>query len=48
MVHRKVGGCNLESQGITDIVHSLNQTIGIHIAVGTSSDTVGSLKLLFG
>jgi len=48
MVDRKVGGSNLESQGITDVVHSLHQTIGINIAVGTSGYSVSSLKLLLG
>ena len=34
----------LESQSVTDVVHSLNKSIGINITVGTSGNSVSSLN----
>merc|ERR1719418_238527 len=48
MVHREVGGSNSESKGITQVVDSLDNAIGINIAVASSCDSISSLQLLFG
>merc|ERR1719189_2895366 len=48
MVHREVGGSNSEPQGITQVVDSLDNAIGINIAVASSCDSISSLQLLHG
>merc|ERR1712079_615153 len=48
MVHREVGGSNSESQVITQVVDSLDNAIGINIAVASSGDSISSLQLLLG
>jgi len=42
----EVSGCNPKSQGISNIVDSLSQTIGIHIAVGTTDDSISCFNFL--
>merc|ERR1719422_734564 len=48
MVHREVGGSNSESKGITQVVDSLDNAIGINITVASSCDSISSLQLLLG
>merc|ERR1712079_398948 len=43
-----VGGSNSEPQGITQVVDSLDNSIGINIAVASSGDSISSLQLLLG
>merc|ERR1719460_501052 len=47
MVDRKVGGSNSESKGVSNVVHSLHQSIGIHILVSSSNNSISSFDLLF-
>jgi len=44
----KVGCSNFKSKGITEIVDSLNNSIGINIAIASSCNTISSLEFLFG
>ena len=46
MVDRKVGGGHTETHGVRDVVDSLDETVGVHIAVTPSGDTVGGLHFL--
>jgi hypothetical protein len=47
-VDRQVGGGHPEAERIGDVVDGLDDTVGIHIAVGTSHHTVGCLHLCLG
>merc|ERR1711988_1846846 len=46
LMHREVGGSNSESKTISNVVHSLDNSIRIHIAVSSSDDTISSLHFL--
>merc|ERR1711884_46600 len=46
LMHREVGGSNPEPQGITQVVDSLDNAIGINIAVASSGDSISSLHFL--
>merc|ERR1711884_893760 len=46
LMHREVGGSNPESKTISNVVHSLDNSIRIHIAVSSSDDTISSLHFL--
>merc|ERR1719234_2784626 len=48
MVHRQVGGCHTEAHRVRDVVHSLDNAIGIDVAVASPGDTVCGLHLLLG
>merc|ERR1711884_876664 len=47
LMHREVGGSNSESKTISNVVHSLDNSIRIHIAVSSSDDTISSFHFLF-
>ena len=47
MVDREVGGSNSESKGVSDVVDSLNNSIGINILVGSSDNSISSFDFLF-
>merc|ERR1719326_175697 len=46
LMHREVGGSNSESKTISNVVHSLDNSIRIHITVSSSDDTISSLHFL--
>merc|ERR1712038_142202 len=46
MVNWKVGGSDTEAHGIRDVVHGLDNAVGIDVAVTSPGDTVSSLHLL--
>jgi len=46
MVDGKVGGGHTEAHGVRDVVHSLDNTIGINIAVAPPGHSIGGLHLL--
>merc|ERR1719336_44638 len=48
MMHWQVGGCNTETHGIRNVVHSLNNSIGVNVAVASPGDSISSLDLLLG
>merc|ERR1719234_2773910 len=48
MVNRQVGGCHTEAHCVRDVVHGLNNAIGINVAVAAPGDTVCGLHLLLG
>merc|ERR1719336_3762756 len=48
MMYWQVGGCNTEAHGIRNVVHSLNNSIGVNVAVASPGDSIGSLHLLLG
>merc|ERR1719225_677958 len=48
MMHWQVGGCNTEAHGIRNVVHSLDNSIGVNVAVASPGDSIGSLDLLLG
>ena len=41
----QVGGCHTEAQGVGDVVDGLDNTIGVHIAVGAPHHPVSGLDL---
>merc|ERR1711963_423379 len=43
VVHGQVGGSNTEAHGIRDVVHSLHDPIGVHIAVSPTSNSIRCL-----
>ena len=47
MMDRKVGGSNSETQSIGNVVDSLDDAIGINVAVASTSNTISCLNLLF-
>merc|ERR1719266_1069131 len=46
LMHREVGGSHSETKTISNVVHSLDNSIRIHIAVSSSDDTISSLHFL--
>ena len=46
IVHRQVGGSHAEAHGIRDVVHGLDNAIGINVAVASPGDTICSFHLL--
>merc|ERR1712107_322065 len=48
MMHWQVGGCNTEAHGIRNVIHSLDNSIGVNVAVASPGDSIGSLHLLLG
>merc|ERR1719336_2125340 len=48
MMHWQVGGSNTEAHGIRNVVHSLDDSIGVNVAVASPGDSIGSLHLLLG
>merc|ERR1719410_2227732 len=46
LMHRQIGSSNSESKTISNVVHSLDNSIRIHIAVSSSDNTISSLHFL--
>ena len=44
----QVSGGHTEAHGVGDVVHSLDNAVGVNVAVAAASDTVGGLDLLLG
>merc|ERR1712012_1380593 len=47
VVHGQVGGSNTEAHGIRDVVHSLHDPIGVHVAVSPTSNSICCLDFWF-
>merc|ERR1719336_2129657 len=48
MMYWQVGGSNTEAHGIRNVIHSLNNSIGVNVAVASPGDSISSLDLLLG